>query len=91
VGSENSSPGGECVALDRVRLGAVEIAIYAAELPGVPTVFPLCIVISFIRGCYVCHMPRRLGRTSVSLTIFRIGTLQGSEGFEIIFANVNGL
>ena len=46
---------------DRVRLGAVEIVWN-------PYIFPLCVVISFTRGCYVCHMLASPGHMSASLT-----------------------
>jgi len=69
---------------DRARLGAVEIVWN-------PYVFPLCIVISFTRGCYAGHILASLGPTSAPLTIFASVPFRGSEDFEIIFANANCL
>jgi hypothetical protein len=65
--------------------------VQTVEIVWNPYVFPLCVVISFTRGCYVGPCSRRWRNMSAGLTIFASVPFRWSEDFEIIFENANYL
>jgi hypothetical protein len=84
--SQNSRRAEKSAALDRVRLGAVEIAIYAAKIVGTPYVFPLCVVIAFASGCYVCSCWRRWCICRPALQFFASAHFSGCEDIELFLS-----